>query len=170
LNNDAKTHFLPASQRALRWIVTVCWAGLIFGLSTKTYGASFTEVMLHRLLDLVHIQLSPAHFEALHFIVRKSAHFTEYGILSLLLFASISEARKFEWQPRAAMWSIVIAGLYSLTDEFHQMFVPGRGPSIKDCGIDTAGAAAAMLVVYLGNRRGRANEPTGSVAEAPGRS
>ncbi len=130
----------------------MCWAGLIFGLSTKTYGASFTEVMLHRLLDLLRIQLLPTQFETLHFMVRKSAHFTEYAILGLLLFASISEARKFEWQPRAAMWSIVISGLYSLTDEFHQMFVPGRGPSIKDCGIDTVGAAAAMLLVYLENR------------------
>jgi VanZ family protein len=41
-----------------------------------------------------------------------------------------------------------VAGAYSLTDEFHQTFVPGRGPSLIDCGIDTTGAALGALVFY----------------------
>ncbi len=90
-------------------------------------------------------------------MVRKSAHFTEYGIFSLLLYVSISRVRKFDWQPHIAFWSVVIAGLYSLTDEFHQMFVPNRGPSLKDCALDTTGAVVAMLLVRLFTRgRGEA--------------
>lgn len=138
--------------------MTLCWAGIIFDLSTKTFGTSFTAVMLHRFLALLHIQLSPAHFEALHFVVRKSAHFTEYGILSLLLYVSLSAVPRFVWRPHIAFWSVVIAGLYSLTDEFHQIFVPNRGPSLKDCALDTTGALMAMLLVRLFTRGASRNE------------
>ena len=37
----------------------------------------------------------------------------------------------------------------SLTDEFHQLFVPGRAGLFADVLIDTSGAAVAMLVVWL---------------------
>jgi len=40
---------------------------------------------------------------------------------------------------------------YALTDEFHQMFVDGRGASFTDCLIDTGGALLgilAALVIY----------------------
>lgn len=108
--------------------------------------------MLGRLLAAFHIDLSPAHFEVVHLIVRKGAHLTEYAILSLLLYASISSLKRFEWQPRVAVLCVLIAGFYSLTDEFHQRFVPDRGPSLKDCAVDTSGAIIAMLLVYLGSR------------------
>ncbi|MGH9434867.1 MAG: VanZ family protein [Terriglobia bacterium] len=146
---NARPNGVTRSQRALRWVVTFCWAGLIFYFSTKTFTASYTSVVLARLLAALHIHLSLAHFETLHYLVRKSAHFTEYAILSLLLFASISGAKEFEWNLRIAVLSVVIAGLYSLSDEFHQMFVPGRGPSIKDCGLDTTGAVSAMVLLFL---------------------
>lgn len=139
-----------------RWLLTVCWAGLIFDLSSKSFGSSFTAVMLHRLLALVHIRLSPQNFETLHFAVRKSAHFTEYAIFALLIYISISRLARLEWRPRAALWSMVIAGVYSLSDEFHQMFVPNRGPSLKDSALDTAGAVVAITLIYLGNRRAAA--------------
>lgn len=108
--------------------------------------------MLARLLAAFHIYLSPAHFEVLHTVVRKGAHLTEYGILSLLLYASISSLKRFEWQPRVALLCILLAGFYSLTDEFHQTFVPDRGPSLKDCAVDVSGAIIAMVLVYLGTR------------------
>ncbi|MDE3179329.1 MAG: VanZ family protein [Acidobacteriota bacterium] len=133
--------------------MTLSWAGLIFYLSTGTYSASFTGAVLERLLAAFGIHLSPSHFDTLNFYVRKSAHFTEYAILCLLLWASISAATDFQWDLRTAALSVLIAGLYSFSDEFHQLFVPGRTSSIRDCGIDTAGAAFAMLLVYVYSRR-----------------
>lgn len=144
---------LSSRHRILRWVVTLCWAGLIFDFSTAKFGTSFTGVMLDRLLAAFHIDLSPAHFEVVHLIVRKGAHLTEYAILSLLLYASISGLKRFEWRPRVALFCVLIAGLYSLTDEFHQIFVPDRGPSLKDSALDTSGAVIAMLLVYFGTRK-----------------
>jgi VanZ family protein len=48
------------------------------------------------------------------------------------------------------MWAVLLSGLYGVTDEFHQAFVPGRGAAALDVGIDTLGAA---LGVWLALRR-----------------
>ena len=45
--------------------------------------------------------------------------------------------------------SVIIAGVCSATDEFHQSFVPGRGPAVVDCAIDTTGAAFGILLFYV---------------------
>ncbi len=36
------------------------------------------------------------------------------------------------------LWSILLGVSYAASDEFHQSFVPGRGPSIRDVCIDSA--------------------------------
>jgi len=107
----------------------------------------------------LHVTVSPATFAILHEGFRKLAHFTEYAIFSLLIYASFLETVDFEWRPRLALGGIAIAALYSLTDEYHQSFVPGRTPSIVDCGIDTAGASLATLVPFLWDRLRRTRVP-----------
>jgi VanZ family protein len=39
--------------------------------------------------------------------------------------------------------------VYSLVDEAHQAFVPNRTPSLYDSGIDSLGAAASQIIIYL---------------------
>jgi VanZ family protein len=73
---------------------------------------------------------------------------TEYAIFALLLYGFPGEKSPGLWRPRRAVFCIVVAAAYSLTDEFHQLFVPGRHASLLDCGLDTIGAALAMLVPY----------------------
>lgn len=71
--------------------------------------------------------------------VRKLAHATEYAILALLWFGALGS------KPQA----VVIAFLYACTDEFHQLFVPGRAGLFADVLIDTSGALAAMIIAWL---------------------
>jgi VanZ family protein len=131
--------------------MTIAWAAQIFSFSTATFGASFTAWVLSRVFRLLHLTISPATFALLHHLIRKSAHFTEYAILSMLLYYSLAKITRLEWRPRPALWSLLIAVAYSLTDELHQMFVPGRGPSIFDSGIDSMGAAAGIVLIYFGS-------------------
>jgi VanZ family protein len=133
----------------MRWSTTLAWAGLIFYLSTGTFGGSFTEWLLTEVLRILHLTISDRTFAVLHFLLRKGAHLTEYAIFALLLYSSLLKDETEAWRPRTALVSVLITGLYSLSDEFHQSFVPGRGPSLKDCALDTAGAILAMLGVYL---------------------
>lgn len=157
-------------RRRLRWLITIVWAGFIFYLSTSGFGPSFTKWLLIQILSLLHIAVSPQTFEFLHFCLRKLAHLTEYCIFSLLIYASFLNAEDFEWRPRLAVRSVVIAGLYSLTDEYHQSFVSSRTASLIDCSIDTAGATFAALMLLVWDRlchaaRSRRAAATASIAE-----
>ncbi|QCX34380.1 VanZ family protein [Caloramator sp. E03] len=49
---------------------------------------------------------------------------------------------------------ILICVLYAISDEFHQVFVPGRGPNIRDVFIDSTGTLVGILI-YLGVKKVR---------------
>jgi len=39
--------------------------------------------------------------------------------------------------------------VYAATDEFHQLFVPGRSGQVKDVLLDSCGAAVGVLILML---------------------
>jgi VanZ family protein len=121
-------------------------------MSTRTFGPSFSNRLMDDILAILHLEVSHHTFNLLEFGVRKVGHFTEYSIFAIFLYHALSEDHRGSWNSRKALACIVLAGLYSLTDEFHQRFVPGRGPSIVDCGFDTIGATLGMVIVYLAGR------------------
>jgi len=135
--------------RLVLWSVTAAWAGLIFYLSTGTFGSAFSHLLLERLLALVHWHPSLQVFEALHWLMRKLAHLTEYGVFGLLLYGSLTGQRRFTWGFRSALLTLVLVALSSFSDEYHQSFVPGRHASLADCGIDIVGGALGMLGLFL---------------------
>jgi VanZ family protein len=130
----------------LWWALTLTWAALIFYLATRTFAPDFSQSMLAGILQFLHIRVSPGTFGFLHALLRKLAHVVEYAIFALLLYGRDGE--EGIWRPRHAVVCILVAATYSLTDEFHQLFVPGRHASLLDCGLDTVGASMAMLVPY----------------------
>ncbi len=80
----------------------------------------------------------------------KPGHFTAYAILCTLLFRALRYSCRpwvFHWAPLIAL---AMASAYAATDEFHQLFVPGRHGEVRDWAIDTLGAllAAVVLLVY----------------------
>ncbi|MDW8802198.1 VanZ family protein [Clostridium sp. A1-XYC3] len=81
-------------------------------------------------------------------LIRKNAHAFEYLILSLLignlLFIFDFKGRK------AIIYILFICLFYSVTDEFHQLFVPGRTSSVVDVLIDFLGAVIGTTLFYLG--------------------
>lgn len=136
----------------MRWTITLAWAATIFLLSTGTYAGSFSEMLLRYILNFLHFTVTLQTFLVLHHVFRKLAHLTEYGIFGMLLYHCFLNSNQTEWRAKTAAWAVLVAGLYSLTDEFHQIFVPGRGPALTDCGIDTTGATLAMLVIFVWTR------------------
>jgi VanZ family protein len=73
-------------------------------------------------------------------IVRKCAHFTEFGILAFTVAIHfwIRKRKGF----RLFAWTVAVTAAYAATDEIHQLFVPGRSVRLWDVLIDTSGAAA----------------------------
>lgn len=146
-------------QATVRWGITLVWAAVIFTLSTETYAGSLSALLLRDLLDLLRVTVSPAAFDTLHHLFRKSAHVTEYAIFSMLLYHCLLGSNRTVWRTKVAALSVLIAGAYSLTDEFHQVFVPGRTASLLDCGLDTMGATLGMLLVLTWTRMYARCEP-----------
>ena len=70
--------------------------------------------------------------------------------------ASTPSRKSRPWRQRRLLACFLILVAYSLTDEYHQSFVPGRSASLTDCGIDSLGGAVGMLVYYVNNLRLRA--------------
>ena len=79
--------------------------------------------------------------------VRKMAHFFIYFVLGIAL---VSFLREFSIPiRRLLLLSIFLAFLYACTDEFHQLFVPGRSGQIIDVILDTFGASVGVFIYYL---------------------
>ena len=115
--------------------------------------------------------------------VRKLAHFTEYLVLGILAVNALR--LHISWSKRnlkskavarpaalparnttapsrniltpALSWAFCI--LYAASDEFHQLFVPGRAGLITDVCIDSAGALLGILLfltaLHLTSRRAK---------------
>lgn len=150
----------PNSQLIFWRISALVWAGLIFYLSTAAFGDGTSQGLLTRALAFVHLTLSPAAFDTVHNVCRKFAHLTEYGVFCLLLHRSLPTPGVLGGERQKVLWCVLVAAAYSLTDEFHQLFVPGRHGSFADCAIDSTGAALAMLLM-LGYRSYRKKEAEG---------
>ncbi|MST82431.1 VanZ family protein [Bilifractor porci] len=73
--------------------------------------------------------------------VRKTAHASEYALLGMLLFGSMTGTRRIRMG-----YAWLAASCYAATDEFHQLFVPGRSCQFTDVCIDSGGAALGILV------------------------
>lgn len=83
----------------------------------------------------------------LHPIVRKLAHFSLYIIIGFSVmgfFCTFDIKNKYK-----LLWSGLIGVTYAALDEFHQSFTPGRGPSIKDVAIDSAGVLTGIFIMIL---------------------
>jgi len=118
---------IPRVGRVWRWLAVVLWMGLIFYVSAQA--------------DLPH---HPE--ETWDLILKKLGHFSEYGILAVLVFwASVQDAESI--RTRAVLGAFAFTALYALSDEIHQSFVPGRDSQLLDVALDAVGAGLALLVV-----------------------
>ena len=81
-------------------------------------------------------------FGSWEYVVKKSAHTFEYGLLALAYLRALPH-RNYK-----LAWFLTV--FYALTDEFHQSFVPGRRASLIDVFLfDNLGA---MIALFLHNR------------------
>jgi VanZ family protein len=149
-----------------RWWPALLWAVLISTFSTGNFTDEKTASVI---IPILHWLLPKASHHALlvlHHIIRKSAHFVEYFIFSLLILRAIRAGRR-DTRLTWALAAIIIVAGYAALDEFHQSFVPGRTPAVSDVLLDTTGGTAAQaiagLVLLWGHVRERQKKPDQNV-------
>ena len=116
----------------VEWIPVLLWGALIFTLSTSAFSAANTGKIIDPLLRWLVPGISAASVDVGHMLTRKAAHFTEYGILFWLLVRGPMKERPY--------LALMLCVVYALTDEGHQVFVPGRTASLYDVALDSTGA------------------------------
>ena len=136
------------SASAKNWIVAIAWAGLIFILSTEAFSSENTSRIIVPVLRWLFPHAAAATITLMHAFIRKMAHVTEYFVFSIFLLHLVRRKER-GWNLHWAIWVVVIAAGYACLDEFHQVFVPGRHASPWDASLDTAGAAAAQIALWL---------------------
>lgn len=80
-------------------------------------------------------------------LLRKVAHFTEFTCLGVCFrwFWGMLEAKRL----KPFLYALGCAFAVACIDETIQIFVPLRGPGIKDVCIDTAGALFGILILTV---------------------
>lgn len=133
------------------WIASAVWAVVISTLSTDTFSSEHTSRFILPVLRWLFPHAGPDALEIMHAVIRKTAHLSEYFILSTLLFLAQRGDNRW-WKLRWAVWAIVMCAGYAALDEFHQSFVPSRTASPWDSLIDTTGASVAQAVIWMWHR------------------
>ena len=89
----------------------------------------------------------------INFITRKLAHMTEYFALAVAVSFPLYVYGLH------GIWLMLVAGIicvgFALGDEYHQSFVGGRSPSLRDVGIDSIGVFFGIVVVRMVGWTGR---------------
>ncbi len=134
------------SAQTLWTLAALLWTAVIFAMSLRPADASNQLSMgtLKRLLEVLGLDdLPPEQWDALHHLLRKCAHFTEYFLLGVLWCGHFRAAA----MPQAwgkAWWS---ATMTAAADELLQRFVEGRSGQLSDILLDSAGALTGILLM-----------------------
>lgn len=145
----------------LAWLPVAVWIGIIVLESTPTFGADHTIRWLAPIVNALFGHSALKYLDFINHIMRKTGHFTGYGILSLLFYRGWREITliQFEtklkpvlgtpeflktlrriWCPRATALAILSTAFIASLDEFHQSFLPNRTGVFRDVILDTTGA------------------------------
>lgn len=93
--------------------------------------------------------LSENTYRALHLLLRKTAHFTEYALLGASACYAFKLPRLHDRRFRQLLFPWVLSTAYAVTDEIHQYYVSGRYGTWSDVLIDSAGAVTGILIWSL---------------------
>jgi VanZ family protein len=126
------------------WLPVALWMAFIFIGSTDLMSAEHTSRYLTPLLLWLKPDISLETVAQIHFLVRKTAHLTEYAILAILLMRALREKATSLWRGAAVVF--VVAVLFALADEYHQSFVASRTSSLGDAAIDSAGVLLGIFI------------------------
>ena len=140
-------------NRVWRYGPLLLWMVLVWFVSTKQFSALNTSQVLRPLILWIFPNLSQARVAAIHFAIRKAAHFSEYAVMGLLAARAFSTSAKEFLRQHWWLVSFITLVAYALLDELHQSFVPERTASIYDSAIDVVGGVTALFVYKLWRRR-----------------
>ena len=131
--------------RIILIILILLWMYIVFGFSgqngEESSGISFK-------ISMIITKNNEEIAKIIEQYVRKVAHFSEYAVGGILIFLLLLTFEKILPNIRNIL-SIIITIIYAITDEVHQLFVPGREGKIIDVYVDTLGIVTGILFINI---------------------
>ncbi len=126
-------------------LAALLWGLFIFfnSLQTGEVSTQMSDAVVFRLPDW----LRWIDLDTLIMLVRKTAHFMEYALLSLLV--SLSFFHSGGLRPRNIGNILFPCLLWAVADEFIQTFVEGRTGLVRDVLIDFGGVLFGLILTAL---------------------
>jgi VanZ family protein len=136
------------------WLPVLACTMLFAMESTACFGTDRTSAPLQRAAEAIFGYGVGVHWNLIHYLLRKTGHFMGCGMFSLVFFRGFwialePTASRLTRQLRAHGLAILATFLMASADEFHQCFLPNRFGSFNDVMLDTLGAVAMGLVLFL---------------------
>lgn len=144
--------------KIISWVLVIGWMAVIFYLSAQhaEQSADLSGGITKLINDVVEKVAPEAdfHIEQISYFVRKNAHFFAYMLLSILIMNALRSSGGRGM--KRAFLAFVISVLYAISDEVHQLYVPGRSGQISDVLLDSIGALTGIsLYIIISQRKTR---------------
>lgn len=135
----------------LVWMLVIFRFSASSGTSSGNMSKSVTT-LFYKLIEVfsgknLESTLSAEHLATVHFLIRKLAHMFIYFVLSISVMITLFTF-PLKLSTRS-LFSILICFLYACSDEFHQIFVSGRGAAFSDVLVDTTGAIFGIIFALI---------------------
>lgn len=132
-------------KKIISIILVIIWCLIIFLFSNQNGNSSTntSDIINKTVIEVFKVDEKYANDTS--FIVRKCAHFLLYFILGLLvynMFNNINIQNKL-------LYTILFCIIYSITDEIHQYFIPGRTFKLFDILLDSI---SSFISSYIWSR------------------
>ncbi len=144
-------------KKIVVWIPVILLACFIFGFSAQNGEESggLSRKVAAVIVDVADaagvIDVSESEresvIESIQYPVRKLAHMSEYALLTILIYIALA----VDGIKKGKGWwiALISAVLFACTDEFHQLFVPGRAGLVTDVLIDSVGCVIGTLLCII---------------------
>lgn len=150
-------HIIIFFLKPLSFLPALAMMYVIYGFSAQDAGASsnLSYQVSYKIVEIGNEILDKGldetqiadYADQIGYPVRKLAHMTEYFLLA------VAVSFPFYVYGLRGLPLMLVAGFicvaFAAGDEYHQSFVAGRGPSVKDVGIDSIGAFFGIMTVQV---------------------
>jgi len=141
-----------SNYRIDSWALVIIWMLVIFWFSSQSAveSSDFSGGISDSLIVVTELVVPEATIneDIFHDIVRNTGHFFLYLVLGILLMNALNIKNTKSFTP-IIIRTMVISLLYAVSDEIHQIYVPGRSWQVFDIIIDVLGAGTGILIYLL---------------------
>ena len=133
------------------WVAAIMCMLVIFSMSAKTatQSGNISGGLIYRIAPVFNkgftklsVSEQADYVASLQGVVRTFAHLFEFGLLGFLLGGAFKFSLPKNLKPM--LFAVGTGWIYALTDEVHQLFVPGRAFQFKDIVVDWSGVALGV--------------------------